>query len=600
VRRSVALLAVVIVTGSLVLGVWAGPAAGQSGGGATDLTLEQLRPNGQHPANAPPSVRAAGSYSEYAVKDLPTGLLVQEGEESPSWRYLRKGTTVNRDKLQLWSKRGYSAEQKEVIVRVAYWTTKTRTVTTDDGSSREETIARNVSTHSTQATLGPGYDYLTINLRSHFDTKRNAVMCVQEPEEANCLENPGETRWRFQHQTSATSKAAPVNSLGGQLAWGYGWLVLPFFGVASVTLYGGRIFVRRAKSPPNISPIWYVVGAIIVVLFLILGWDWVSNTLATAPWLISAVAGIILGIMAVEWFSSETYNALFLRFSLTDGDPDPVGSPPGDGGARADGGEAELGVGEPRRPDDAPGVLSADAVPIPFARGEDGIRTAVRDGLRRWWARARGARADFKPDGNMQTRIEVDKGPYEELYLLHPEDEEPLQYQPEHHELTLPELIEHEEVEVDTEEGVETTTQRRVHLRPYLLGIGWLGASAGIGKLLAQSPILGLLLGAGALTAVKIARPISGELSANLAPLHYHRALATMLTHADGLSEAKAWDTLFRDLAEERAENKADKAELRDEQSTSQLDQLFDRFTGEGPVGRVSNGESKEEAPADD
>jgi len=595
VRRSVALLAVVIVLGSLVLGA-VGPVAGQSGGSATDLTLEQLRPNGQHPANAPPSVRAAGSYSEYAVKQLPTGLLVQEGEDSPSWRYLEKGKTVNRDKLQLWSKRGYNAEQKDVIVRVAYWTTETRTVTTDDGSSREERIARNVSTHSTQATLGPGYDYLQISLVSHFDTKRNAVMCVQEPEEPNCLQNPGETRWRFAHQTSATSKAAPVNSLGGQLAWGYGWLVLPFFGVAAVTLYGGRLAVKQAKAPPNISPIWYVVGVIVIVLFLILGWDWISNTLATAPWLISAVAGIILGIMAVEWFSSETYNALFLRFSLTDGDPDPVGDAPGADSARADGGEAALGAGEARQPGEAPGVLSADAVPIPFARGEDGIRTAVRDGLRRWWARARGARSDFVPDGNMQTRIEVDEGPYEELYLLHPEDEEPLQYEPERHELTLPELIEHEEVEL--EDG-GTTTRRRVHLRPYVLGLGWLGASAGIGKLILQSPILGLLIGAGMLTAVKIARPISGELRANLAPLHYHRALATMLTHADGLSEAKAWDTLFRDLAEERAENKADKAELQDEQSTSQLDQLFDRFTGEGPVGRMSNGET-EEAHGDD
>jgi hypothetical protein len=201
----------------------------------------------------------------------------------------------------------------------------------------------------------------------------------------------------------------------------------------------------------------------------------------------------------------------------------------------------------------------------------------------------------------MQTRIEVDEGPYEELYLLHPEDEEPLQYEPEHHELTLPELIEHEEVEVETEDGTKTTTRRRVHIRPYVLGLGWLGASAGIGKLVAQSPIMGLLLGAGALTAVKIARPISGELRANLAPLHYHRALATMLTHADGLSEAKAWDTLFRDLAEERAENKADKAELHDEQSTSQLDQLFDRFTGEGPVGELNGKSSDEtEAHADD
>jgi hypothetical protein len=598
VNRSVALSAVVaaLVFGSLVAGVT--PVSGQSGGGAADdLGLEELRPGGDHPANAPPSVRAGGTYSEYAVKHLPTGLLVRESPDSASWRYLRQGTTVDRDKLQVWSKRGYGEPEKEVVIRVAYWQRGTRTITAEDGSERQVPVAENVTTHSTSATLGGGYDFVTVNLRPHFDQPRKAVMCVQEPGEPSCLANPREgVRWRFSHHTSETSKVAPVSSLGGQLAWGYGWLVLPFFLASVVTLYGGRAAVRQAKAPPNISPVWYIVGVVILALVLIGAWDFVAETLATAPWVLSAGAGVILGVIAVEWFSSETYGALFLRLSLTDGAPDPPGDAPGEG-AVADGGEQP-----PADKANAPGVLAADAIPVPFARGEDGARTAVRDGLRRWWARARGARADFDPDGNMRTRVEVDQGPYEELFFLHPEDDEALSYEPERHELKLPELIEHEEIGL--EDG-ETETRRNLNVAPWILGLGWLGATWFGGQLLVGSSTLGVLLGAGALVAFKIARPVSGHLKANLAPLHYHRAVGTMLQHAEGVSEAKAWDTLFRELSEEKAENKADKSDLADEASSSQLDQLFDRYTGRsdgaggGPVGRRDE-EPDTEAPADD
>lgn len=599
--RSVAFsaLVAVLVVGSLGLAAVA-PATGQNGGGAADgLGLEELSGGGTHPANAPPSIRAGGNYEEYAVKVLPTGLLVQEGEESPSWRYLRPETTVDRDRVQLWSKRGYQAEPKDVVIRVAYWERGTRTITGEDGSTRSVPVATNVSTHSSTTTLGPGYDYVTVGIRSHFDRARETTMCVQGPDEPNCLEHPSEgVRWRFTHQTSETSRTAPVSSLGGQLAWGYGWLVLPFFGVSALTLYGGRAAVRRAKAPPNISPVWYVVGVVVLGLVLIGAWDWVADTLATAPWVLSAAAGVILGVLAVEWFSSETYGALFLRLSLTEGTPDPPGDAPGEDGVAADGGEQP-----PADKQHAPGVLTADAIPVPFARGEDGVRTAVRDGLRRWWARARGARADFEPDGNMRTRVEVDEGPYEELYFLHPQDDEALEYEPEHHQLALPELLEHEEVEL--EDG-SVETRRNLNLGPWLLGAGWLAGSWFGGSLLVGSSTLGVLVGGAALVAAKVARPVSGRLYANLAPLHYHRALGAMLTHAEGVSEAKAWDTLFKELSEEKAENQADKAELADEASSSQLDQLFDRYTSRsedaregGPVGTVAE-DGSEEAPADD
>jgi hypothetical protein len=486
------------------------------------------------------------------------------------------GTSVRRDKIQLWSKRGYDADNKEIVVRIAFWDQSTRTT---NGTSRP--VAANVTTTTKTATLGPGYDFITLDLRSHYEKKR-VTMCVQEADDdENCLLNPGGIRWQFHHHTSKTYEAISVNSRGGQLGWGYGILVLPFFGFTAITLYSGRELVKRAKAPPKISPIWWIVTAVVLVILVVAGWNWISETLVRAPWVLTAAFGVLLGVMAVEWFSNPTFRSLFVRFSLTDGhDPPPEDTNEGENG-----------------PEDAPGVLSADVVPMDMVRSETGKRSAIRSGLRKFLARARGARADFEPEGNMQTRIECNVGPYEELYLLDPEDEEPMEYRPEGHELEIPELLEYEENEEGEKELVS------VNLGTYLFGAGALVVAYLAGGYLVGSSVLGLLVGAGVLTAWKLFQPKAGELEANLAPIHYHRAVGTMLTHAEKLGQAKAWEELYRDLTREKAENKADKKDLADQRSESQLDQLFDRHTGEtgGPVGQVADDRTENgEVPSDD
>ncbi|MFB6367994.1 MAG: hypothetical protein ABEJ00_00020, partial [Gemmatimonadota bacterium] len=108
----------------------------------------------------------------------------------------------------------------------------------------------------------------------------------------------------------------------------------------------------------------------------------------------------------------------------------------------------------------------------------------------------------------MQTRIDVDHGPYEELYLLHPEDEEALEYEAEHHELRVPDLLEYEEVE--TEDGSTERKFRGLNLKPYVLGIGWLALATVAGGFALGSHALGAVVGAVVLVAVGIARPAEG------------------------------------------------------------------------------------------
>jgi len=568
-RRSAVL---VLVVATVLVGVLAPVAAQDASSGAADrsLTLGDLAPGGEKPANAPASVRQNGKFGEFVVKNLPTGLMVQEGERSPSWRYMEPGTTVQRDYVQLWSKRAYGASEQTYVVRVAHWTKGQEEITAEDGSTRTEPAAQNVQTYTRRITFGGGYDYAEIDFKSHYDGRIRTTMCVQQPNEPNCLTNPGDTRWTFWHHTSKATMPIETDSAGARLAWGLGILVLPFFGMTTVTLYGGRQFVKKARGGPMISAIWWVVVAVLGGLFIMLAWDWVSGTLIRAPWLVSAAAGILLGVIAVEWFGRTTYGVGFLQFQLAEGyDPtDPAQ-------------DVEAGSGGP---EDAPGRLKARFMTQRFARGPNGERSAIRKGLRKFWARARGATADLEVDGKMQTAIEVD-GPIQELYLLDPEEEEPVEYQPEHHRLEIPDLLEYD----------EDGNLAAVHPAPYILGAGFLGLSWLAGQVLTGTGTLGLLVGGVVLLATKIATPVEGRLYAKLAPLHYNHALSAMLTHAQQLSEAKSWQDWFEEATKEKASRAADKKDLEDNKSQSQLEELFDRYVGDAPERDVP-----EEVTADD
>lgn len=581
-RRPAALLAVVaivVVVGAVAPAIAATESGDDSGAAARELTLEDLLPGGSKPANAPPSVRQNGRYGEFVLKYLPTGLLVNEGEKSPSWRYLQPGTTVKRDYVQLWSKRAYGATDQKYVVEIAHFKIGQESYTTEKGNTATRKVATNVSTYERTVTFGGGYDYSRISLKSHYDGTVRTVMCIREPNEPSCLENPGDTRYTFYHATSPATLATETKSMGGRLAWGLGFLLLPFFAATVTTLYGVRQAVEKAKAPPGISAIWWVVVAVAGLLFMVLAWDWIAGTLIRAPWLVSAAGGILLGVIAAEWFGARTYGAGFLQFQLTEGfdptDPDDV--------------EDALEAEENGDPTDAPGVLKARFHLAQFARGDRGERSAIRKGLRKWWARVRGASADFEVAGNMQTQIDVE-GPIDELYLLDPEDEEPLDYDPERHVIKFPDLI-----------TVDEDGTRQIHPVPYLSGGLALAFAWGAGALLAGSGVLGAVVGGFAIFATKILQPREGRLFANLAPVHYHHAVGSMLTHAKGLADAKSWEDWFQNYAESEAESHADRKELMDDRSESQLEQLFDRYVGHDPDADAAvRSSGSEEASADD
>ena len=586
--RPVAVVVLTLVVLGSVVGAVAGPAhAQETVSNATtataDYSLDQLRPNGELPANAPDSVRASGTFGEYAVKHLPTGLFVDEGDDSPSWRYLRAGTKIKRDSVQLWSKRGYGQPSKDVTVRIAYWGTD-RAEVTRGNATRTRTVAANVTTHTVDASLAGGYDYVDIPLQSHLDSSQEVTMCIEETGEPNCLANPGSSRWRFTHATSAAAQTISYNTAGGQIAWAIGILVLPFAGFSSGTLFVSRKMIRAARSGPNISILVWL--GVLVALMITIGvfWDAVVSTLVAAPWVLAIVAGVVVGIVSAEWFGDKTYLGLFLRLRTTDVVDDAAyqprsvdADPEQDKTERPQSAADERGDYHKANLLDTPGKLVADAVPLRMARSKDGTRSRIGKGFWKFLARFRGARADLEVDGNLSTKIDVEQGPYRELFILDPEDDDPIDYKGEGHRFEFPELV-----------GRDEDGRIMVNTRALLGGGFALGLSFLLGKFLLASGLLGLTIGAVLLFVAKVSTPDPGHLKANLAPIHYGNALSTLFGHAKALGEARTWEDLHDEITKEKASNKAEKQRLNDRRSTSQTDEIVDEFVGD------------QEAPDDD
>lgn len=589
---AVSLVLIAILVGSLLAA--AGPVTAQDGNEsdtaaaeAPEWSLEELKANGDRPENAPASVRASGSYSEYALKYLPTGLMVDDSDDSGSWRYLGSGTTVQRDEVQVWSKRGYEEPEKDVSIRIAYWTQGEEEVTNGNTTTTEQ-VPQNVTTKTIDASVASGYDVIDVPLKSHFDEPTEVTMCVQEEGDGNCLKDSESTRWRFTHHTSAAAQAISYDTAGGQIAWAIGLLVLPFALFTAGSLYVSRKAIRAARAGPNISMLVWVIALGGIGMGTLMFWDQVIATLVSAPWVLSILAGCFLGILASEWFGDQSYMALFFRLRFKDVVDHEAYGYAGDQGDGS--GEVDLeDVDEPDGDDSevvdvdgASGKLVADAIPLRLARGEEGGRSRIGRGFWSFLARWRGARADLEAqDGRVRTHVDIEAGPYEELYVLDAEDDVPLEYEPESHRFEFPELVSRDE------HGNVDVNFRSIIGGLFVLATSWLA-----GKVLLASAPLGLLIGAALLFIVKIAQPDQGYLRAHLAPVHYGNAMATMFQHAKRIGDAGSWEQLFDELSTEKAENRAERQQLQDRKTTSQTEEIVNEFVGDDP--------GPEEAPSDD
>lgn len=573
-----------------------------------DYTYKQLNPGGSVPdEQTPASVRLGGPNTEFAVQNLPVGLWVVEGENSPFWQYLTPRTTIERNFIRLLSKRPYTYGGTEVpdqsmVVRIAYWQRGQATVT-EDNQTRRVPVAENVTVDVVEVTLSDGRDSERLALDPHYDEYYEVTMCVQAPDEPDCLASPDHRRWRAEHKSSRAAKVVPPSSAGSRLFWGL-TIVMVTFGFSVVTLYGSRKAIRHARAGPGISLLSWVIFGIIALVATGIFWDQIVNILVLRPYSIAVPLGILLGVIAAEWYGDETYLSLLLRFRLTDVyDIGAAGRERLERAAKTDGGEDVQEAFESEVEDLlTKGIVAIDAIPVRMARTADGGRIVIQRKLRQFIARMRGAKANVEFEGNPQTMITVEQGPYDEAYLLDPEDDSPYEYRPPDLKPQLPDLYTYEEVE--TAAG-ETEVRRTWNLRPYLAGVAALSFSWLVGGLVFASGALGLVCGAVILYIWKVWKPVEGIAHMTLAPMQYNPAIGAMLTHAKGLGNAKTWQDWYHRAVEGEAERNIEQKGLQDDATATQAQKVYESYLGSSesgdlPARRQGRETDREEVPSDD
>jgi hypothetical protein len=335
--------------------------------------------------------------------------------------------------------------------------------------------------------------------------------------------------------------------------------------------------IDEARASPGISYLVWVLVLIGLLVVSLVFWRTIQTTLIRAPWVFGVLGGIFLGVLATEWFGDSSYLAAFVRLRPKEGvdatalgrsSSDPLDVDASVEDAATDGGSSETHVADI---DAIPGRLTADIIPQRMARAKDGsgTRSAIKRAFWPFIARFRGARADMEVQGRPRTHIDVEHGPYEELYFLDPEADVPLEYKPESHSFVLPDLIYRDE------DG-----NLDINAKAILGVFGAILTSGLAGKLLLGSTLIGIFTGWSILAVWKLYLPNEGWFRVRLAPVHYGNVLMTVLNHADKLGDLKSWETVFEEWHREKAENKAENKAIADRASASQMDQVADRFVG--------------------
>lgn len=617
-RAARALVVAVLVLSAVAAGV--GGLASAQDGNATDsaeapdgLDLDALEERGTQRADAAPGVRVGGTFREYRLMQHPTGLITGPKANYSSWVPIqRASTTVKRNYVRIYSKRGYDLDDMDVVVRVA--TYQKRRVQVEGGNSTE-VQATNVTTRQVNASLSDGRDFVEIDLPAQYHQSFRAVVCIQQPGEANCLREAGATRWHFQHASSKATMPTNINSAGDLVTWGLMVLFLPFLMVGSVSLYGTNAAIQRAESKPSIP--WWVWPATFIggTLGLFLGWDLLVGALVRSPWMLGVVGGLALGVVAAFLFGDNDEQTLFLRLRANDwtdvvgdlrgprqGEPRTDGGTAADsdsvfgfdddddGGTATDSGSVFGTGGDSPTPDaggspdpsrtapsdgtmddlrdaDPAGSIKLDAIPVKTANGRH-----ISDGFWNWVARARGADSPIRAadSDRIKTDVDIGLGPFDQAYFLDPEadEEEVLKAQEERHVWEFPELVSKDADGWHVNGSAIVGTMFTV------------GMSTLLGTVVLGTAEVGLLVGLALVALWKVATPRDGYLEARLAPTHYHRAVGTILAHAEELGNLKTWQSLFRENVQEKTSNRAENRSLQAEGSRSQLDEIADQHLG--------------------
>lgn len=393
--RVVLVATMLLVVSSVVVA----PAFAAQGGGdpvsknATDETysIDELSTGGTRVPEIHDGWRPIeGSTSAAWMKYYPTGPSIDTSRGSDDWQYLSPSVTVKRNFIVLTVMRLGDPETRKETFTVAYWNRGERTEKVGNATRTEE-FAANQTVEKVQVTLSGRATQVRIPLRPHYDQAKQVTVWMESSDDT--------ARWRFTHHSLKSAQQSATDTRSEDIV-AIGKVV--GYGAALVLLLGliGRLLNRRAIVGPMKGMIWWSLvlggGQLFGVL---IGWEWIANTLATNPELLALELGLVGFIQGIESKGySDTMEAIALR-----PDVEPAQTATGNDGVSSNG----LGF------DDARVVTDSK-----------GRHVLVKPGVIRWGIRLLGGRQYLEGTDTIRCTVDVTDGNPEIAYYVDPMSDE--------------------------------------------------------------------------------------------------------------------------------------------------------------------------------
>ena len=533
-----ATLAALLVLSLLAVGI--APAAGaatanETAAGSADVDgseVEELREGGTHIAGAAPSMRwLDGSGSVYVDYSNPHPLIPDAREDWEAGEILERGERVEVDEIRLHAQRERDADQGTYTVVVVHW--ELDHVPVQRGNETiYEPVARNVSEQRTNVTFTGAFDSEEVSLQRS-DEPRQVTMWLEDAESGEPVEG---ARWRFRHDSAATTQDAGISTYGDLLTWVGLQIVLPLLvGIVGNALGVRAAINRAAKGPGKGILFWAIVGGGLTTILVAAAYMLIADLLVALPLAIPIGLVVVMTIIYLETYQVGVEEILFVRPEL-----EPASTPSGE---------------------KAVDIVSVESTRETVVTRGPGTVDIVRDGIRPFLSRCFGGSATLEGAEQLATRFEVDgkrRVREDAMVFVHPlsDADGVIDYSPEGFGLDLPDLESRGDV-----------------LRALV------GATVIVAFALSVGATWGLLAGwlalAGAVAAVAV-RPRQGEAHVEIAPAHMRAAFASMLYLGKELDDADTIEAARCKIVEQEARSEKEVEQALTERDATLVGEMFD------------------------
>lgn len=416
VAAGLAVLAVILTT--VVGGVAIADSTQQSSG--EDYTLDELQQDGTH--QAVPSARIVPTEQRvYWLEHRAVNKPWQDVTPSSNGEKLAEDGMVKTNSIYLRTIRAQSTSES-MNVTLVFYNEATREVTRGNTTTTEE-VAENVSVINQQVTMQAGWSVAEIDLPQHSQKKQMTIWLDEHPDTA---------RWTSEHKSVATTQPIDVNNWSEFILLGSAFIILPSLGFG---WYGGRkvkSMIVSAGAPPGHGFAYYTIIATLATMAIMYwAYYYAAEVIVTMPIVLGAyVAAVYVGYMFAT-HEGKTERKLLWQPHIQSVD------------AFSDTKIPSVGSGN-----DSKSIEFSEDMPFGqmqiyqfLDEGQDGL-SVVRDGWLAFLARVKGGRAKVENAHELKTRFSTWNSPWSEVFLVDPEADTLIDYEPPGLALKTPEIDE--------------------------------------------------------------------------------------------------------------------------------------------------------------